>query len=188
MKDIHPDDLDILTYLQKAGCLDLSGFSSNPGELCPRLEEETDQARAAFLAYLELDLSVRSLPLLSGMLGKSLSLLKRWSARHKWQERANAYDMATIRADSATRAIARVLREQEAHRESRASWRRQSEESYQKRLAGIARKKELGTLHPASLPKRERSGYVARFPQWAEELRRVESLCREASKRGKRRY
>lgn len=183
MKDIHPDDLHMLNYLQKAGCLDLSGFSANPGDMCPRLEGETDQARAAFLAYLELDISVRSLPLLAGQLQKSLSLLKRWSARHGWQERAAAYDLAMIRADSATRAISRVLREQESRRRWDALSRQQSAESYQKRLAGISRKKELGTLHPASVPKRERSGYVARFPQWAEELRRVERLCCEASKR-----
>lgn len=173
----------MLAYLQQAGCFKLPDLSPDPGRLCPRLAEESDQARAAFLAYLELDLSVRSLPALSGKLGKSLSLLKRWSARHKWQERSEPYDMATIEAESAARMVSRVIQEQKFHREHGGSRYRQEQERYQARLDRIAAKREAGTLHPASVPKPQRLAYVARFPQWAGELRRVEQACKEAGKR-----
>lgn len=186
LPDLHPDDLHLLAYMERAGCLDLPTLALDPGELCPRLPEESDQARAAFLAFLELDLSSRSLPALAQVLGKSLSLLKRWSARHKWQERAYPYDMALIKTESAARTLARILQEQERHRGYRERAAAQDRASYQARLDGIARKKAAGELHPASVPKRERALYVARFPQWADELHRVERLCREASWRRSR--
>lgn len=56
-----------------------------------RAPDESAKAYQAFLAYLEAGPD-RSLRRTARTLSKSLSLLKRWSARYQWQMRARAHD------------------------------------------------------------------------------------------------
>ena len=61
-----------------------------------RMQEETEPAFEAFRCYLGMPYSDmptgRSLSKLAQRLGKSKTLLDRWSAVHRWQERCRAYD------------------------------------------------------------------------------------------------
>lgn len=61
-----------------------------------RMQEETEPAFEAFRCYLGMPYSDiptgRSLSKLAQKLGKSKTLLDRWSAVHRWQERCRAYD------------------------------------------------------------------------------------------------
>lgn len=54
---------------------------------------EGDKAFAAFQQYLALG-SGRDLRSAAGKLGRCYSLIRRWSARHHWRERARAHDEA----------------------------------------------------------------------------------------------
>jgi hypothetical protein len=56
-------------------------------------ENESIEAYEAALCYFEMGMN-RSLPAVCEKLGKSLSLMKRWSTRHAWKARAFAFDVA----------------------------------------------------------------------------------------------
>jgi hypothetical protein len=73
-----------------------------------RLPKEGAKAFAAFTTYLNLG-PPRSLAAVGGALGKSESLIERWSRRYGWSERARAYDghMARV-AQEAEEATARA--------------------------------------------------------------------------------
>ncbi len=54
--------------------------------------KETAQAFQAFSVYRDMAPSVRSLAKVGKQLGKSTTLMDRWSARHQWGERVLAWD------------------------------------------------------------------------------------------------
>ena len=56
-----------------------------------RQKGESRKAYEAFAVYRDLGIG-RSLPKVATHLGKSLELMKRWSARHEWVDRAAAFD------------------------------------------------------------------------------------------------
>jgi hypothetical protein len=60
--------------------------------LWERRENETAKAYAAFCIYRDLPVESRSLSLAAEKLGRSLSLLEQWSARHEWVIRVQAYE------------------------------------------------------------------------------------------------
>ncbi|KAA1427864.1 hypothetical protein [Nocardioides antri] len=64
-----------------------------PGEQLP---DETGKAYAAFRAYLEAGPG-RSVVKVAAECNKSASLLHRWSSRHRWQARVEAWDAAMRR-------------------------------------------------------------------------------------------
>lgn len=57
-----------------------------------RLDAESPEAYEAFSIYRDDDTTLRSLPRVSRKLSKSLTLIKRWSAKHDWIYRAREYD------------------------------------------------------------------------------------------------
>jgi hypothetical protein len=61
-------------------------------QLWEKLPAESPQAFAAFARYRDMG-EDRSLRALSQTLGKRLSLLGKWSARHCWQQRVEAFDL-----------------------------------------------------------------------------------------------
>jgi hypothetical protein len=61
-----------------------------------RRDNETGPAYEAFRAYLELG-PERSLAKVGAKLGKSKALMDRWSARHDWADRAQAFDQQGYR-------------------------------------------------------------------------------------------
>jgi hypothetical protein len=65
--------------------------ATTEAELYLRLPGESRQAYASFVAYRDLG-EARSLVKVGQKLGKSTSLLERWSARWRWVERAEAFD------------------------------------------------------------------------------------------------
>lgn len=74
-----------------------------------RLAEEGDQSWSAFQKFRDLGVD-RSLPQVAEGCAKSVSLMKRWSARYTWAERARAWDMEQdhVRQDAANKAVAKV--------------------------------------------------------------------------------
>jgi hypothetical protein len=65
-----------------------------------RLPDESPKAYRAFLTFRDLGES-RTLMAASQTLGKSYSLIRRWSKRHRWEERVWAWDVAQSRQDEA---------------------------------------------------------------------------------------
>jgi len=59
-----------------------------------QLDDESAEAYEAFALYRDLgaDYNKRSLSEVAQRLGKSKTLMSRWSARHRWVERAKDYD------------------------------------------------------------------------------------------------
>jgi hypothetical protein len=80
--------------------------------LWERRPDETEAAFAAFGAYREAGPS-RNLAAVARALHKHESLLRRWAARHRWRERAWAWDVSQAREEEATvrQHCAGVLRE-----------------------------------------------------------------------------
>ena len=73
-----------------------------------RMKGESRQAYQAFRVYLRLGPLNRSLAATGRELGKSTTLMSRWSARWSWVARVDAYDHAAqIREDEA------ILKERE---------------------------------------------------------------------------
>ena len=64
-----------------------------------RREAETDPAYQAFKMYLDLG-SVRTCDKVARSLGKSLTLITGWSAKHDWGARVRAYDTYVLTADT----------------------------------------------------------------------------------------
>jgi hypothetical protein len=73
-----------------------------------RRDNETAKAFAAFTAYRDLG-AQRSLAKVGDKLGKSEALMERWSARHEWVMRAQAWDNHLDR--QATSGQAKAVRE-----------------------------------------------------------------------------
>ena len=71
--------------------------------------KEGKEAYHAFSIYRDLGVE-RSLPQVAQQCAKSLPLMKRWSARYNWIERALAYDAEQdcIRTEATQKAIARA--------------------------------------------------------------------------------
>lgn len=66
-----------------------------PAEMWERQPEESDVAFEAFAAYRDYERSTgegRRIPKVARRLSKSVALMKRWSSRHSWVERAGAWD------------------------------------------------------------------------------------------------
>lgn len=57
-----------------------------------RLPSDTDKSFAAFQLFRDLPPEVRSIDEIAKMTGKSKSLIQQWSAKHRWQSRARAWD------------------------------------------------------------------------------------------------
>lgn len=62
------------------------------GVLWEQKDDETDRAYAAFVAYRDLGPHHRSLTSVARQLGKNRELMGRWSRRHGWVERVQAWD------------------------------------------------------------------------------------------------
>ncbi len=78
-----------------------------------RLPGESSQAFSAFLIYLELG-EERTTQKVSQKLDKSGTLIRRWSARWRWVERARLYDNHLTRIkQGATEKIAKEMRERQ---------------------------------------------------------------------------
>lgn len=73
-----------------------------------RWDDETDVAYAAFIQYRDLGPLHRSLSEVSRQVGKSKTLLGRWSRRHSWVDRVNAWD-----TEIRLKAEARMIEERE---------------------------------------------------------------------------
>lgn len=66
--------------------------AANPHEIrWFRQKGESRKAYEAFANYRDMGMG-RSLPKVAQRLGKSLELMKRWSARHEWVDRTDAFD------------------------------------------------------------------------------------------------
>jgi hypothetical protein len=77
-----------------------------------QLPTESAKAYAAFVAYCEMG-SQRSLEKVCQQYAKSIPVLKRWSAQHRWQERVRQYDAAVLEEHNAA---LRAKRNQEIER------------------------------------------------------------------------
>jgi hypothetical protein len=77
-----------------------------------QLPTESAKAYAAFVAYCEMG-SQRSLEKVCQQYTKSIPVLKRWSAQHRWQERVRQYDAAVLEEHNAA---LRAKRNQEIER------------------------------------------------------------------------
>lgn len=78
------------------------------GQPWGRQSGESARAFDAFTTYAHLGPAGRSLRRVAQELGKSASLMSRWSAQHEWVERASAFDLAATR--DAERAVAAARR------------------------------------------------------------------------------
>ncbi len=123
-----------------------------PRRLYERQDGETGPAWAAFQAYRDAGPS-RSVAKVAGKLGKSSTLLSRWSSRHDWVARAAAYD---VDADREWRAQQAAARRDMAHRHAHVA---------AKMLTLVVRR--LGQLDPAKLS-------PAELARWLEVAARVE--------------
>lgn len=74
-------------------------------ELWERQPNESEEAWEAFVLYRELG-DDRSLAKVCSVLGKSDTMLDRWSSRHRWTDRVQAWDRQLDRAVSAAAASA----------------------------------------------------------------------------------
>jgi len=74
-----------------------------------RLPNESEPAWQAFTTYLDLG-GERSLPRVAKRCAKSLPLMKRWSAKYTWADRAKAYDseLARLKQTAEQKAIAKA--------------------------------------------------------------------------------
>jgi hypothetical protein len=77
-----------------------------------QLPNESAKAYAAFVAYAEMG-SQRSAAKVGQQLGKSTTIINRWSAQHRWQERVRQYDAAVLEEHNAA---LRAKRNQEIER------------------------------------------------------------------------
>lgn len=83
---------------------------------------ESDKAFAAFSLYLSMGVQ-RSLAAVGGKLGKSESLIERWSSKYDWQSRVQAYGSHLAKVErQAAEALARLngvdwAKRQKEHRE-----------------------------------------------------------------------
>jgi len=77
--------------------------------LYDRLAGESDQAWQAFYTFRDMGVD-RSLPQVAERCTKSTSLMKRWSAKYTWAERAKAWDSEQdrLRTDATNKAIAKA--------------------------------------------------------------------------------
>lgn|SRR5262249_55232137 len=80
--------------------------------------EESEQAFAAFVMYRDMG-AERSTAKVGQRLGKSRTLMDRWSARHQWVERAHAYDKRQdrVRVEAANKAIVKATEKAVTKRE-----------------------------------------------------------------------
>jgi len=99
---------------------------------------ESARAYAAFVAYRDLG-PERSLAKAAEQAGRHVSLLKRWSARNRWRDRAWAWDVAQARE------AADALRQQREE-----SLRRQARDSDQLQRLAMARLSGLIRRDPAT--------------------------------------
>jgi hypothetical protein len=76
-----------------------------------RLPEESTPAYAAFKAYVDFG-SHRSIEAVHRKLTKSTRLLKRWSSKYSWVERAGLYDEHMVRVQQRAREAAEVVEAQ----------------------------------------------------------------------------
>jgi len=81
-----------------------------------RDRKESAQAHRAFLVYLDAGPD-RTLQQTAAQVGKSISLMKRWSSRHSWKARAEAHDAAQLEEarQKAQRAHAAALARRTEH-------------------------------------------------------------------------
>jgi hypothetical protein len=93
-----------------------------------RARDESAKAYAAFVVYRDLG-PERSLRVAAGRLGKSARLLKRWSSRHRWQERVASWE-----EEQAARA---AETSREAGEEAQERWARNSEQIVKVAMAGV---------------------------------------------------
>ena len=73
-----------------------------------RLPKESDQAWAAFEAYVLLG-SARSFKLAAERVGKSRQMLGEWAKRHQWRSRVQAYDARLASAKAQAIALAESI-------------------------------------------------------------------------------
>jgi transposase len=71
-------------------------MKTNQLTACPRYRGESAQAYEALTTYIVLG-PQRSIANAAKRLGKSKSLLERWSSRYEWVKRADAYGWAECR-------------------------------------------------------------------------------------------
>lgn len=88
----------------------MSKRSAKPWE---RQDGESAQAFEAFTTYLEMG-AERSLRAVGQKLGKSSTLIERWSATKRWVERATAYD-ADLQRKAYTAAVNRARKMADRH-------------------------------------------------------------------------
>lgn len=91
--------------------------------VAPQLPKESDKAYAAFLEYCRLG-PERTLKAVGAKLGKSETMMERWSSKHTWQSR-------TVPYDDNQRELRRIAEEQ-ALQEQSGIWARRAMEQRQK--------------------------------------------------------
>jgi hypothetical protein len=64
-----------------------------------RQRDESEEAFEAFVAYREM-VGRRTQTMVAEQLAKSRSLISRWSAKHRWKMRAEAFDRAALSAEA----------------------------------------------------------------------------------------
>lgn len=67
-------------------------------EIYDRQPNESAKAHAAFILYRDIPAAERTAAKVAKACNKSISLINRWGASHKWRERAAAYDAEIERA------------------------------------------------------------------------------------------
>ena len=98
---------------------------------------ESSKAFAAFKAYLELG-TQRSLVAVAGKLGKQASLIERWSGRHNWPARVQAYAAHLARVER--EAIEAAVRAKGPQWEAREQQLRETEWAMHERAIAAAKR------------------------------------------------
>lgn len=116
-------------------------------EIWDKQPDESTRAYACFCDYRDMGAGYRSLAKVGEKWGKSISLLERWSSKHKWVERATAYDS-------------------QVDREARLQRRTQRREMLGKgtdMVGGMVEKLDPATFDPSSMSAVEQVNALARL-------------------------
>lgn len=132
-------------------------------EAWEKLPKESWKAFEAFALYRDLGVT-RSIAKVAKLLGKSESLLGRWSANHRWGDRVSAYEtrLARMRLDADESEVEQMRRRELAMSGLAAA-------IAMRRLSGDSERPDVTPLHPNQLE----PGDVARFMETSVRIGRL---------------
>lgn len=136
-----------------------------------RQRNESEVAYAAFRVYIELPPETRSYNEVAEIVGKHVSLMKRWGSVHDWQERTRLYDNYVQKAfDTSNQALLEeyklrvVADEIKDYQKLRDIWNHVMEVSLENMLNGDLDVKDLERLVNTRLRIDELARRAARMP------------------------